>query len=199
MAITKQVIIEASIEILNRDGFEALTMRTIAKELEIKAASLYWHIKGKLELHGEIAEYLCSRYHMPEKEGMDVKSFLEETHKAFRTMLLSTRDAVPVFENSVPTTPKRLEIIKSTLDALSSMGVPDKHLVTTGNLLNNYVLSFVADEIRFKNTPQELFDDFPEMLGPLDRRLFVNMDYDEQFLYGLRVLFAGLESTITKK
>lgn len=194
MGISKEGIVEASIKILNRDGIENLTMRTIAKELNIKAASLYWHVKGKLELYGEIAEYLCSQCHMPKRVGEDVKSFLEKTYKAYRVMLLSTRDAVPIFENSIPNTPKRLEIIKATIDALSIMGISDKNLITIANLLNNYVLSFVADEVRFKNTPPEAFVDFAEMLGPFDRRMFANINYDEQFLYGLRILFSGLEA-----
>jgi AcrR family transcriptional regulator len=197
MAISKKGIVEASIKILNRDGIENLTMRTIAKELRIKAASLYWHVSGKLELYGEIAEYLCSQFQMPKRD--DVKSFLEETHKAYRTMLLSTRDAVPIFENSIPNTPKRIEIIRITMDALLGMGIPDKNIVTIANLLNNYVLSFVADEVRFKNTPPEVFVDFSEMLGTFDRRMFANMDYDEQFLYGLRVIFAGLETIEVQK
>lgn len=197
MTITKEGIVEASIKILNRDGIENLTMRTIAKELRIKAASLYWHVSGKLELYGEIAEYLCSQFQMPKRD--DVKSFLEETYNTYRTMLLSTRDAVPIFENSIPNTPKRIEIIKATMDALSSRGIPGKNLVTIANLLNNYVLSFVADEVRFKNTPPEAFVDFPEMLGSFDRRMFVNVDYDEQFLFGLRVIFAGLETAEAQK
>ena len=197
MAISKKGIVEASIKILNRDGIENLTMRTIAKELRIKAASLYWHVSGKLELYGEIAEYLCSQFQMPKRD--DVKSFLEETHKAYRTMLLSTRDAVPIFEDSIPNTPKRIEIIRITMDALLGMGIPDKNIVTIANLLNNYVLSFVADEVRFKNTPPEVFVDFSEMLGTFDRRMFANMDYDEQFLYGLRVIFAGLETIEVQK
>jgi TetR/AcrR family transcriptional regulator, tetracycline repressor protein len=199
MAVSKEGIVEASIKILNRDGIENLTMRAIAQELRIKAASLYWHVRGKLELYGEIAEYLCSQSHMPKTDGVDVKSFLEETYKAYRNMLLSTRDAVPIFESSIPNTPKRLEIIKATIDALSSMGIPDKNLITIANLLNNYVLSFVADEVRFKNTPSEALVDFPEMLGPFDRRMFTNIDYEEQFLYGLRVLFAGLEAAETQE
>jgi TetR/AcrR family tetracycline transcriptional repressor len=199
MAISKEGIVEASIKILNRDGIENLTMRTIANELKIKAASLYWHFKGKLELYGEIAEYLCFQWHVVTRDGDDPKSFLEETYKAYRTMLLSTRDAVSIFENSIPNTPKRLEIIKDTLHALSSMGIADKNLITIGNLLNNYVLSFVADEVRFKNTPAEYFADFPAILEPFDRRLFADMDYDEQFLYGLRVLFAGLGSAEAQK
>lgn len=197
MAISKVGIVEASIKILNRDGIEELTMRTIAKELSIKAASLYWHVSGKMELYGMIAEHLCSQYDMPKR--YDMKSFLEETYKAYRTMLLSTRDAVPIFENSIPNTPKRLEIIKATMDALSSMGIPDKNLLTIANLLNNYVLSFVADEMRFKNTPPEAFGAFVERVTPIDRRVLANIDYDEQFLYGLRVLFAGLETAKAQK
>lgn len=199
MAISKLGVVEASIKILNRDGIEELTMRTIAKELRIQAASLYWHVKGKLELYGEIAEYLCSQCNMPKRDDYDAKSFLAETYKAYRAMLLSTRDAVPIFENSIPNTPKRLEIIKDTLNALSSMGLPDKSLITIANLFNNYVLSFVADEMRFKNTPPEAFADFPEMLGAFDRRLFINTNYDEQYLYGLHILFAGLEVVKAQK
>lgn len=92
-----------------------------------------------------------------------------------------------------------LEIIRATISALSSMGISDRNLITTANLLNNYVLSFVADEVRFRNTPPEAYIDFPEMLGPFDRRMFADIDYGEQFLYGLRVLFAGLDSVEAQK
>jgi TetR/AcrR family tetracycline transcriptional repressor len=201
MAISKETIVEASITILNRDGIENLTMRAIAKELGIKAASLYWHVSGKLELYGAIAEYLCSQFQKPENMP-DTRDYLVEVFKAYRAMLLSTRDAVPILENSIPNTPKRIEIIKATADALLKMGIQKKNLMTVANLLNNYVLSFVADEVRFKNTPPEAYADFPDLFGFFDQRLALEAnDFDEQFLYGLRVLFAGLEAveTVRKK
>lgn len=196
MNISKDRIVEASIIILNRDGIEYLTMRNIAKELGIKASSIYWHVSGKWELYSEITEYLCAQYPLPKND--DAKLFLEELYKIYRTMLLSTRDAVPVFENSIPNTPKRMEIIKVTMEALSKMGIADQNLLTISNLLNNYVLSFVADELRFKQTPTEVFDDFSGMLGDLGRRVLINTNYDDQFLYGLRVIFAGLETLEVK-
>lgn len=72
-------------------------------------------------------------------------------------------------------------------------GVQEKNLMTVSNLLNNYVLSFVADEVRFKNAPPEACADFPDIPVFSDRPV-TDADYDEQFLYGLRVLFAGLEA-----
>jgi TetR/AcrR family tetracycline transcriptional repressor len=194
MAISKETIIKSSIAILNRDGIENLTMRTLAKELGIKASSLYWHFSGKLELYGAIAEYLCTQCDRPGYMP-DAKDYLIETFKAYRAMLLSTRDAVHVFENSLPNTPKRIEIIKDINEALLKMGIQEKNLMTVANLLNNYVLSFVADEVRFKNTPPETYAELCDMLGFIDQRIpLKDIDYDKQFLYGLHVLFAGLEA-----
>jgi hypothetical protein len=51
----------------------------------------------------------------------------------------------------------------------------------------------VADEVRFKNAPPEVYKDLPE-LPVFSNRPVTDADYDEQFLYGLRVLFAGLEA-----
>ena len=196
MAVTRETIVEASVEILNRDGIEALSMRTIAKELNIKAASLYWHFSGKLDLYGAIAEYLCSFYEMPE-ESDNPQDYLISSYRAYRAMLLSTRDSVTVLENSIPDTPRRLEIIHAISKELVKMGVRKENLMTVSNLLNNYVLSFVADECRFKNTPPDKIRKLEEMFGFQDNLLpRASNDFDDQFLLGLRVLFSGLDATV---
>jgi AcrR family transcriptional regulator len=199
MAVSKETIVEASIKILNRDGIENLSMRTIAKELDIKAASLYWHVSGKQELYGEIAEYLCSRLILPkasaEEGSANAKSYLLEIHKAYRAMLLTTRDSVLIFENSVPNTPRRIEVIKAVIQSLLEMGIQAGNCMTASNMINNYVLSFVADEVRIKSRTSEEIAAFSSLLGIVGSiDMFVEKDFDQQFLYGLRVLFAGLET-----
>lgn len=75
------------------------------------------------------------------------------------------------------------------------MGVKEKNLTTVSNLLNNYVLSFVADECRFKNAPPDKMREFERMLNQQDRLFFsIPSDFDAQFLYGLQIVFAGLEN-----
>jgi AcrR family transcriptional regulator len=191
MAVSRETIVKASIEILNRGGIEGLNMRALAKDLGIKAASLYWHIKGKQELYGEIAEQLCSQIAIPLCGG--ARKRLTELCKAYRSMLLDTRDSVAILEDSIPSTPHRIAIIKAQSDCLLELGVDRKNLMTAGNLLNNFVLSFVADEVRFKSFP-EASEKFAETLSASERAVFVSdLDYDEQFLYGLDVIFAGME------
>jgi AcrR family transcriptional regulator len=196
MALTKTQIAEKSIEILNRDGIDGLTMRLLAKELKIKAASLYWHFADKQALFAEISELLCLALPLP-KDGASPTEFLRAVFTSFRTVLLSTKDSVTVLENSLPFTPKRTEIIRLVARAFISLGVKQENLMTVSNMFNNYVLSFVADEQRFKSFPKEQADGFAGRLSPEDITVFtVPNDYDFQFLYGLQLLFRGLDAMI---
>ena len=189
MAITKEAIVKAALDILNREGIANLTMRTLAKELNIKAASLYLHIKNKQDLYNLIAEHITQEISLPEKVD-DPKEALTFIAMEFRRALLKTRDSTEIFARSVPITLNRTKIIKFALNALSRYGVSDKNCVTAGNLLNNYVLSFVADEIRTRHTSPEEAKQLEQLWG---EQYVLNMDFEEQFLYGLKVLLAGLQ------
>lgn len=188
MAITKKLIIKASLNILNRDGIGNLSMRTLAKELNIKAASLYWHIKDKQELYDLISEHINQEISLPETIE-DAGEALTALALEIRKVLLRTRDAVDVLAQSFPRTPSRIKAIKFILAALTKYGVSDKNCLTAANLMNNYILSFVADEIRAKHISSEELKQFGLVFG---EQYEMSSDFEQQFLYGLRVLFAGL-------
>ncbi|MCL2215021.1 MAG: TetR/AcrR family transcriptional regulator C-terminal domain-containing protein [Treponema sp.] len=209
MGITNNDIVEASIKILSRDGIAGLSMRSIAKELNIKAPSLYFHIKGKTELYDGIAEYMCVKCAKPDV-SLEAKDYLTEAAKLYRAMLLSVKDSVRIFEDSSPNTPCRVGIIRDWVARISKIGVSEKNLLIVANLINNYVLSFTAYELRLKkrNTPKEI-QAIHEMLSfstmaPKcskgtgargSKSKFINKhDFDEQFTFGLRLIIAGIES-----
>jgi len=194
MGISKNEIVVASINILNRDGINGLSMRTIAKELKIKAASLYNHISGKKELYNEIAEYMCIQCVKPD-ESLAAKEYVIEIAKSYRAMLLTVRDSVVIFEDSFPSTPSRFEIIKAWTERLKEVGVNEKNLLTVANLFNNYVLSFTEDELRLRSRSPEYIGMVLQALNPDTKQIFINeRDFDEQFLFGLQLLLAGIES-----
>ena len=45
--ITRELIVETALRLLDRDGLDQLSMRRIADELDTGAASLYWHVGSK--------------------------------------------------------------------------------------------------------------------------------------------------------
>ncbi|MBO9128593.1 TetR/AcrR family transcriptional regulator C-terminal domain-containing protein [Bacillus sp. 165] len=188
MAITKEAIVNASLDILNRDGIGNLSMRTLAKELNIKAASLYWHIKDKQDLYDLIAEHINLEIVIPETID-NAKEAITILALEVRRVLLKTRDAVDIFAQSFPSTPSRIKAIKFLIAALTKYGVSDKNCLTAANLVNNYILSFVADELRAKHFSPEETKQFGLLFG---EQYEVSLDFEQQFLYGLRVLFTGL-------
>src|SRR5579864_1313083 len=49
-SLTRERLVEAALELVNEEGLEALSMRALADRLDVKAASLYWHVRDRREL-----------------------------------------------------------------------------------------------------------------------------------------------------
>jgi AcrR family transcriptional regulator len=48
--LTRERLVEAALELINQEGLDALSMRALADRLDVKAASLYWHVRDRREL-----------------------------------------------------------------------------------------------------------------------------------------------------
>jgi AcrR family transcriptional regulator len=193
--ISQGTIVRTAIALLNRDGLEKLTMRALAGALEIKAASLYWHIRNKQELLDLIAEQVSSEI-KPASGLSNSKKYITESAGLWRQKLLGLRDSVDIFIQSPPKTPIRVELIKNIIISLLHLGIKEQNCMVAAGMFNNYVLSFVGDEMRMRaaiNTtgalPEDAVNPFSHILGSGYKPLTFN----EQFNRGLDVLFAGFK------
>ncbi|WP_210605392.1 TetR family transcriptional regulator [Brevibacterium oceani] len=50
MALTAETITDTALDILSRYGLGDLSMRRLARELEVQPSALYWHVKDKQSL-----------------------------------------------------------------------------------------------------------------------------------------------------
>jgi AcrR family transcriptional regulator len=189
MALSRENIVAAAIELLNRDGIENLTMRALAAFLDTKAASLYRHIKDKKDLYDLIAEAVIAEIR-PSCGLMDAKKYLVEAAGLYRQKLLSLRDSVGIFTLSRATTPKRFDFMKNVMICLLHLGVKEDKCMVATHMLNNYILSSVSDEIFFRSFPSDAPNPYEEILGSN----FEWLSLDEQFNYGLEVLFTGFKA-----
>jgi AcrR family transcriptional regulator len=64
--ITVDAIIETALGIVEREGYDALTMRRVANALETGPASLYAHVVNKEDLDDLLIGRLCSEIELPE-------------------------------------------------------------------------------------------------------------------------------------
>jgi AcrR family transcriptional regulator len=63
--LTRERLVAAALELINKEGLEALSMRALADELEVKAASLYWHVRDRRELMELLAESILETVPRP--------------------------------------------------------------------------------------------------------------------------------------
>jgi TetR/AcrR family transcriptional regulator, tetracycline repressor protein len=63
--LSRERLVEAALELINQEGLDALSMRALADRLDVKAASLYWHVRDRRELVELLAESILDSVSRP--------------------------------------------------------------------------------------------------------------------------------------
>jgi TetR/AcrR family tetracycline transcriptional repressor len=205
-------IVQAALDLLNEVGLQQLTTRRLAEALGIRSASLYWHVRDKAELLQLLAEDICGKLRLPDPSlpwQEQVLSFAWE----YRATLLSIRDSAEVLLETPPLMPKRLLLMESMFKVLVNAGFPPKEIVMASMQMNDYVLSFVKNEMLMSNMAQSqgistqeamsssknFFnslppDQYPTIISLADYMTYENMD--EHYEYGIQILLTSLNERL---
>jgi len=63
--LTRERLVEAALALINEEGLEGLSMRALADKLDVKASSLYWHVRDRGELLDLLAEAILDTVSRP--------------------------------------------------------------------------------------------------------------------------------------
>ncbi|MEU5388634.1 TetR/AcrR family transcriptional regulator [Kitasatospora cineracea] len=144
-ALTRACIAAAALRVLARDGLAGLSMRKVAAEVGVKAASLYWHVRNKEELLDLLNDALVAGAEIPPRTG-DWRAQYLEYGRRYRALLLATRDAARIVAGRLATGPHILAVLEDQLDRLRGAGFTDADAAMASYLLSAYVQGFVLQE-----------------------------------------------------
>jgi TetR/AcrR family tetracycline transcriptional repressor len=65
--LTRERLVDAALDLIKEEGMEGLSMRALADKLEVKAASLYWHVRDRRELIELLAEAILETVPTPSR------------------------------------------------------------------------------------------------------------------------------------
>ncbi|MCI0397282.1 MAG: TetR/AcrR family transcriptional regulator C-terminal domain-containing protein [Chloroflexi bacterium] len=210
-ALDQGQIVQAALGLLDEVGFDSLTMRSLAKKLDIQAASLYWHVRGKQHLLSLMAEEICAPMGEPDRT-LPWRNQLEVLANEYRRVLLAHRDAARVLARSgAPSGPNRLRLTEIVLRTLLDAGFGHKDAAYAGFLLNDYVTTFVLEETQDANAEAESAadsgvqnwvkalppNDYPSIVALAD--YLMELDVDERFQFGIEILRNGLETHLARR
>jgi AcrR family transcriptional regulator len=102
-ALTRERLVAAALLLIKEEGLDGLSMRALAEQLDVKAASLYWHVRDRRELVELLAESILESVKLPRagagwrKAVLDIGAALGQrvsTQKDADRILLEVPDAL---------------------------------------------------------------------------------------------------------
>jgi TetR/AcrR family tetracycline transcriptional repressor len=211
--LDRQAVVLAALRLLNRDGFEGLTLRSLARELSVQAPALYWHFKNKQELLDEMATEVFrhgfQNLGLPPKD-LHWKDWCRQLAQGERQMLLRYRDGARIFSGTYLTDPTMYAPMEASLQKLTDSGLSLAEALNALSTLHCFVVGFTIEEQAVfshagnrdkRYAPEQRAvrldkEKFPLSLKAGDE-LFAAPD--DRFSRGLEAILCGLESWYTAK
>ncbi len=208
--LTQDAIVQAALVVLERDGLDALSMRHVAAELGLQAASLYWHVRNKEELLDLLADAALAGMDLSVVAGGWREQVRVLAHR-YRALLKSRRDVPRLIAGRFVVGRHASTMTEHVLGVFREAGFSPGGAAAAMYLLSvTYVQGFVLQEMNpmraveaLGGTPAEAMatvsaeltalpeEEFPHLAEA--RPYLTTLNLDERFDWGLECLLDGLE------
>lgn len=145
MQLHKRDVVEVATRLLDDYGIADLSMRRLARELNVSAGALYWHFANKQQLLGAVADRILQP--LGHVDG-DWRARLTATCAQLRDALLSHTDGAELVSASFAAGQSQAmaAVVDRLTSAAAEAGVGSGHADLTARTVIYYVLGFTADE-----------------------------------------------------
>lgn len=203
MALNRDEIVRAALELLDRVGLDRLSLRGLAEQLGVQAPTLYWHFENKQALLDEMAGALISGVDGEEPPGGEQtwESWLSWLARRMRRALLSRRDGALLAVRASPHA-QQWEALESIADALVRNGFKPEDALCGIGVLISYVLGATLTQQQAASGSSSWGDIDKQVREPehptLAKAIAVDpgFGHDQQFEQGLNVVLLGVKSML---
>ena len=203
--LSRQRVIDGASRVADTSGLAGVSMRSVGRELEVEAMSLYHHVANKEALLDGLADWVFDRIDTPSATGLWRPEMERRAHSA-RTVLAAHPWGLGLIESRRSPGPATLRHHDAVIGCLRAAGFTIALAAHAFSVLDAYVYGFVLTEVNLPFQPGESAEDFVEDLGPITdlyphlaemvAEQIVGRDYayGNEFDYGLALVLDGLEA-----
>jgi AcrR family transcriptional regulator len=139
-------IVEVAVDQMRENGYDAVTMRSIARELGTGPASLYAHVANRAELDQLVVGWVCSQWQVPDPDP----ERWDDQLRGCLTELLALYRANPGVARCtlgmIPLQPGLLVVMERLVALLKAGGVSDQHCAWFTDVSALFVASVAVEE-----------------------------------------------------
>jgi TetR/AcrR family transcriptional regulator, tetracycline repressor protein len=209
MAVDKNQILHAALDLLDSVGLEGLTMRRLAQELNIQAPSLYWHFDSRRTLLDGMADAMFEPVARSVPKDAHWEHIVRTIAGQMRYALRARRDGAKLFAGTYPVSENVLRTGDVLLKAIRTTGCAPKLSGWATFTLLYYVIGFVIEEqsvvpfdgesgvsfATLKERTAGLSSEHPTLVEALPA--IFDEDFDGRFEFGLDLFLRGLNSVLS--
>lgn len=204
--LSRDRVLRAALDLVDREGVDALTMRRLGRELGVEAMSLYGYVDSKEDLIEGVVEQVFRQMPLIVPGPGRWQDRLRRHAGAYRSVLLDHPNAVRLVARRPLTTDGIAAFVDSALAELRAMGLDlamaDRILGVVAAFTLGHVAEEVGDEFRAGTERPHM-----GLRDTIDPQRFPHLaavgemkptDYDQEFDLGMDFIITGLEQLLAE-
>jgi AcrR family transcriptional regulator len=205
--LSRDRILRAALDLADRDGFEACTMRKLGAQLGVEAMSLYRHVTSKEDLLSGLVDQVFGEVEVDEPGTTEWRTAMRDRAHSHRAAMRRHPWAIGVMEGRMQPGPESLRVHDGTLGLLREAGFPFRAAVHANSVVDAYVYGFALQERdlparadgataevmreQARNVPD--MGDHPYLVEAMGAFADGGYDFDAEFAFGLELILDGIE------
>lgn len=200
--LRREDVVQAAARLLEREGYDRLTMRGVAAELGVQAPALYWHVKSKEGLALLLFDHLISDLDYGAPTG-DWRADLKRMAGVLRRRLVETRDITRLFPDDYSSGPRAARPLELSLGIMREAGLAPADAIAAYGAALSYVVGWSRFEVTRRTNEARGVRPAPPpaALQPNLAWALQNgpPDIDAGFEFGVDLLICGLERRLAER
>jgi AcrR family transcriptional regulator len=203
--VNRERTLEIALAVADCEGIEAVTMRRLARELGVEAASLYHYVNGKDQILDGLVEVVAAEIALP-KPSADWRKTVSQRARHTRAVLLHHPGAVSLMASRMSPGPATLGLLETGIRCFREGGFSVRSAAHAISTVDSYVHGFVLQEVNlpFRNESElaamtaAIMETFPASKFPylfemtVQHVLQPGYDYGKEFDSGLTAVLNGV-------
>jgi AcrR family transcriptional regulator len=204
--VSRGLAVERAVGVADREGIEAVTMRRLARELGVEAASLYHHVSGKDEILDGLVDMVAAEIELPSRTDGWRPPIRQRAHNT-RAVLRRHPWAVALMASRTTPGPATLRLLEAGVGSFRRAGFSVEAAAHAISTVDSYVHGFVLQEVNLPFQDESelaamtgaIMDQFPRTDFPYlfelttEHVLQPGYDYGNEFDVGLEVVIDGID------
>jgi AcrR family transcriptional regulator len=209
--VNRDRALERALAVADTEGIEAVTMRRLARELGVEAASLYHHVRGKGEILDGLVDLVAAEIEVPAPSG-DWREAIRRRAQNTRAVLLQHPWAVSLMASRTTPGPATLGLLEAGIAALRQGGFSVMLAAHAISAVDSYVHGFVLQEVNlpFRDESElaamtgAIMEQFPASDYPylfqltIEHVLQPGYAYGNEFASGFEIVLNGVAASLSQ-